>query len=118
MVGEEDGWNNGWARRAGPALDVEKLEVAAMALGGRALPVTPGRIIAPGRAPRIVRRAPADGDVVRGVLSVQYADESGGTGIDPAQTSITVNGVDYTKRARITPYTLQIRASALQRDAV
>ena len=87
--------------------------VAAMALGGRALPVAPGRIIAPGRAPRIVRRAPADGDVVRGVLSVQYADEAGGTGIDPAQTSITVNGVDYTKRARITPYTLQIRASAL-----
>lgn len=33
VVGEEDGWNNGWARLAGPALDVEKLEVAAMALG-------------------------------------------------------------------------------------
>lgn len=33
VVGEEEGWNNGWARLAGPALDVEKLEVAAMALG-------------------------------------------------------------------------------------
>lgn len=33
VVGGEDGWNNGWARLAGPALEVEKLEVAAMALG-------------------------------------------------------------------------------------
>lgn len=33
LVGGEAGWNAGWARLAGPALDVEKLEVAAMALG-------------------------------------------------------------------------------------
>lgn len=33
VVGGEDGWNNGWTRLAGPALEVEKLEVAAMALG-------------------------------------------------------------------------------------
>jgi alkylation response protein AidB-like acyl-CoA dehydrogenase len=33
VIGEEDGWNNGWTRLAGPALEVEKLEVAAMALG-------------------------------------------------------------------------------------
>ncbi len=33
VIGEEDGWNNGWSRLAGPALEVEKLEVAAMALG-------------------------------------------------------------------------------------
>ena len=89
-----------------------------MALSGRALPVAPGRIIAPARAPRIVRRAPANGDVVRGVLSLQYVDEPGGTGIDPAQTRITVNGTDYTTRARITPYTLQIRASALPRGTL
>jgi hypothetical protein len=92
--------------------------VAAMALGGRALPVAAGRIIAPVRAPRIVRRAPANGDVVRGVLSVQYTDEAGGTGIDPRQTRVTVNGVDYTSRARITPYTLQIRAAALPRGTL
>jgi len=92
--------------------------VAVMALSGRALPVAPGRIIAPARAPRIVRRAPANGDVVRGVLSLQYVDEPGGTGIDPAQTRITVNGTDYTTRARITPYTLQIRASALPRGTL
>jgi hypothetical protein len=92
--------------------------VAAMALGGRALPVAAGRIIAPVRAPRIVRRAPANGDVVRGVLSVQYTDEAGGTGIDAAQTRITVNGVDYTARARITPYTLQIRAAVLPRGTL
>jgi hypothetical protein len=92
--------------------------VAAMALGGRALPVAAGRIIAPVRAPRIVRRAPANGDVVRGVLSVQYTDEAGGTGIDAAQTRVIVNGADYTGRARITPYTLQIRAAALPRGAL
>jgi len=33
VVGGEDGWNGGWTRLAGPALETEKLEVAAMALG-------------------------------------------------------------------------------------
>lgn len=33
VIGGEDGWNGGWARLAGPALETEKLEVAAMALG-------------------------------------------------------------------------------------
>jgi alkylation response protein AidB-like acyl-CoA dehydrogenase len=33
VIGGEDGWNNGWPRLVGPALEVEKLEVAAMALG-------------------------------------------------------------------------------------
>lgn len=33
VVGGEAGWNQGWSRLAGPALEVEKLEVAAMALG-------------------------------------------------------------------------------------
>lgn len=33
VIGGEDGWNKGWTRLVGPALEVEKLEVAAMALG-------------------------------------------------------------------------------------
>lgn len=33
VVGGEAGWNNGWTKLAGPALEIEKLEVAAMALG-------------------------------------------------------------------------------------
>jgi alkylation response protein AidB-like acyl-CoA dehydrogenase len=33
VIGGEAGWNQGWPRLAGPALEVEKLEVAAMALG-------------------------------------------------------------------------------------
>lgn len=33
VVGGEEGWNNGWTKLVGPALEVEKLEVAAMALG-------------------------------------------------------------------------------------
>jgi alkylation response protein AidB-like acyl-CoA dehydrogenase len=33
VVGGEAGWNQGWSKLAGPALEVEKLEVAAMALG-------------------------------------------------------------------------------------
>ena len=33
VVGGEDGWNRGWEKLAGPGLDIEKVEVAAMALG-------------------------------------------------------------------------------------
>jgi len=33
VVGGAEGWNQGWSKLAGPALEVEKLEVAAMALG-------------------------------------------------------------------------------------
>lgn len=91
---------------------------AVLAWAGRPLPVGPGRLIAAGRGPRIVARTPADGDTVRGVLSIRYVDEPGGTGIDPAATSITVNGVDLTRRARITPYTLQIRSSLLPRGTL
>lgn len=33
IVGGEEGWNEGWSMLAGPGLDIEKIEVAAMALG-------------------------------------------------------------------------------------
>ncbi len=33
IVGGESGWNQGWTKLAGPGLDIEKVEVAAMALG-------------------------------------------------------------------------------------
>jgi len=33
IVGGEAGWNNGWRMLAGPALDVEKLEITAVTLG-------------------------------------------------------------------------------------
>jgi alkylation response protein AidB-like acyl-CoA dehydrogenase len=33
VIGGEDGWNQGWPKLVGPGLDVEKIEVAAMALG-------------------------------------------------------------------------------------
>src|SRR6185295_3732560 len=33
VVGGEAGWNRGWAMLAGPALDVEKLEITAVTLG-------------------------------------------------------------------------------------
>jgi acyl-CoA dehydrogenase len=33
LVGEEQGWNNGWSMIAGTGLDVEKLEVAAIGVG-------------------------------------------------------------------------------------
>jgi alkylation response protein AidB-like acyl-CoA dehydrogenase len=33
IVGGEAGWNNGWQKIVGPGLDVEKIEVAALALG-------------------------------------------------------------------------------------
>ena len=87
--------------------------VAALAWSRGLLPVVPGTSPTPDRAPRVVRRSPASGDVVRGVLSVRYVDERGGTGIDPARTTIAVNGVDITRSARITPFTLQVRQAAL-----
>lgn len=33
VMGGEAGWNNGWSSLVGPGMDIEKLEVAAMALG-------------------------------------------------------------------------------------
>lgn len=39
IVGGEDGWNEGWSRIVGPGLDVEKIEVAALALGNAAAAV-------------------------------------------------------------------------------
>jgi len=33
LVGEEEGWNRGWGMLVGPGLDIEKIEVSAMALG-------------------------------------------------------------------------------------
>lgn len=33
IVGGEEGWNTGWQKIVGPGLDVEKIEVASMALG-------------------------------------------------------------------------------------
>ena len=33
IIGEEEGWNNGWRMISGSGLDVEKLEVAAISLG-------------------------------------------------------------------------------------
>jgi alkylation response protein AidB-like acyl-CoA dehydrogenase len=39
IVGGEDGWNDGWRRIVGPGLDVEKIEVAALALGNAAAAV-------------------------------------------------------------------------------
>jgi alkylation response protein AidB-like acyl-CoA dehydrogenase len=33
IVGGEEGWNTGWKKLVGPGLDIEKIEVAAMALG-------------------------------------------------------------------------------------
>lgn len=87
--------------------------VAALAWSRGLLPVAPGTARTPDRAPRVVRRTPATGDVVRGVLSVRYVDERGGTGIDPARTTVWVNGADITRSARITPFTLQVRQAVL-----
>lgn len=87
--------------------------MAALAWSPAVLPAGPGSLAAPSRAPRVVRRTPASGDSVRGVLSLRYLDERGGTGVDPRRTTISVNGADITRRARITPFTLQVRQSAL-----
>lgn len=127
-----------WARGGSPVAALQRLQdadggvrvaplgrasvfstaMAALAWSRGILPVAPGPARTPDRAPRVVRRTPASGDLVRGVLSVRYVDERGGTGVDPARTTITANGRDITRRARITPFTLQVRPQALPRGSV
>lgn len=131
-LGERPG-RGAWARGGSPVAVLEGLQeadggvrptpasrpsvfataVTALALSRGVLPVAPGGTPTPYRAPRVVRRTPATGDAVRGVLSVRYVDERGGTGVDPSRTRITVNGADVTRRARVTPFTLQVRESVL-----
>jgi len=103
---------------AGARSSVFSTAIAALAWSRGLLPVAPGTRRTPDRAPRVVRRTPASGDVVRGVLSVRYVDERGGTGVDPARTTVWANGANITARARITPFTLQVRPGALPRGAV
>lgn len=136
-MGERPG-RGAWARGGSPLAALERMQdpdggvraapgapasvfataISALAWSRGLLPVVPGARATPDRAPRVVRRTPADGDIVRGVLSVRYLDEPGGTGIDPSRTAITANGVDITRRARITPFTLQVRPQALPRGTV
>lgn len=127
-----------WARGGSPAAALQRLQdrdggvrvaprgrasvfstaMAALAWSRGVLPVAPGTARTPYRAPRVVRRTPASGDLVRGVLSVRYVDERGGTGVDPARTTLTANGRDITRRVRITPFTLQVRPQVLPRGPV
>lgn len=92
--------------------------LAVLAWSGRTLPVAPGARPTMDRVPTITRRTPSSGDTVRGVLSVHYRDELGGTGIDPGGVRLWLNGINWTSRARITPYTLQVRASRLPAGAL
>lgn len=127
-----------WARGGSPVAALQRLQdadggvrvaargrasvfstaMAALAWSRGILPVAPGAARTPDRAPRVIRRTPASGDLVRGVLSVRYVDERGGTGVDPARTTLTANGRDITRRARITPFTLQVRPQVLPRGSV
>lgn len=127
-----------WARGGSPVAALQRLQdenggvrvaprgraavfstaLAALAWSRAVLPVAPGVARTPDRAPRVIRRTPSSGDLVRGVLSVRYVDERGGTGVDPARTTITANGRNITRRARITPFTLQVRPRALPRGVV
>ncbi len=136
-LGERPG-RGAWARGGSPVAFLQRLQdpdggvrvaqrgrasvfstaLAALAFSPGLLPVSPGRAATPDRAPRVVRRTPSAGDLVRGVLSVRYVDERGGTGVNPRRTTITANGVDITRRARVTPFTLQVRPQFLPAGTV
>ena len=76
---------------------------AALAFSGKYLPQR--RRLArpvPARAPRVVSRPPLKGSR----LVVRYADDAGGTGVDPDSVSVRVGGRDLTGRAVVTPYQL------------
>jgi len=56
VVGGESGWNNGWSMLVGPALDVEKLELTAMAILERKASVRKAHRTASGCCPCTGRR--------------------------------------------------------------
>lgn len=87
---------------------------AVMAWRGRPLPLAAAVLAAPPvRTPHLVRRDPAPGDAPRDLVSVVYADDSGGTGVDPAGVRLRAGTRDVTARARISAFSLQIPAAAL-----
>lgn len=62
----------------------------------------------PARAPRVVARLPQGGRPLTGPLLVRYADDAGGTGVDPRSVRLFVDGRDLTGRAAVTPYRLEL----------
>jgi hypothetical protein len=87
---------------------------AVLALRGRPLPVLrPGRGTPPDRAPRVVRREPAPGDLPGRVVTVSYRDDPGGTGVDPRRVRLTVGGRDLTRVASISALSLQVPGAAV-----
>jgi hypothetical protein len=88
----------------------------ALALSGRSLPIMGPRAGSPvDRVPLVVAHDPADGEPVAGPLIVRYRDDAGGTGVDPASVRIRVRGRDRTALATVSPFGLQLPASAVPR---
>lgn len=89
--------------------------MAVLAWRGRPLPLTPPlALAAPAvRRPHLLRRAPAPGGAPGALVSVVYADDPGGTGVDPRGVRIWAGARDVTAQARITAFSLQIPAVAL-----
>jgi Squalene-hopene cyclase N-terminal domain len=77
---------------------------AALAFAPGPLPLWPrGGRQTPPRTPKAVLREPPGGGLV-----VDYRDDQGGTGVDPASVRVTVGGRDVTDEARVTATTMQL----------
>lgn len=85
---------------------------AALAFSRAPLPLGP-RALGPvrERAPRVLWRAPGPGEPVRGALTVRYADDDGGTGVDPDRVRLRLGARDVTARAEVSSFALRLAAA-------
>ncbi len=94
---------------------------AALAFAGKPLPLVPPAPAAattPDRAPRVLERSPGPGGRITGPLVVRYADDEGGTGVDPDSVRLHVEGRDVTLMARVTPREVVLSALAIPSGTV
>ncbi|MGD9570851.1 MAG: prenyltransferase/squalene oxidase repeat-containing protein [Thermoleophilia bacterium] len=94
---------------------------AALAFAGKPLPLAgpvPRAAPPPDRAPRVLERTPLGGGRVDGRLVARYADDEGGTGIDPESVRLHVEGRDVTLMARVTSQDLVLSGLAIPSGTV
>lgn len=108
------GPDGGIADQVGRAPSVFVTAVGALAFGDTPLPVAqPGRAVRRDRAPRVVARTPAAGRPRGALVTVRYRDAPSGTGVDAGRVRLRADGVDVTRFARISEFSLQIPGAVL-----
>jgi hypothetical protein len=87
---------------------------AALAFAGKPLPLRPAVAASPPqRSPRVVARRPLGGGRLTGPLTARFADDEGGTGVDPRMVRLRVEGRDVTARAVVGAGEISLPASSV-----